>query len=185
MRDAKRAWGKPRTCAAPERRNFPRRPRPRVRAVPAGQLRFSSACGLADAAPSGGAAWGYFCSAFHAGTWGRRHSCLRSRGGRAPGDEHPPRGVPAIAHLQCALFFVRSRRVKTLRWAIPPRRGVDFPSPGRARRGSESNPLKSPKSLFVFARPAPKTWTSSPPNAHKKRSREISPRERLSLSSKP
>ena len=60
-----------------------------------------------------------------------------------------------------------------------------FRLPAGTPRGTESNPLKSPKSLFVFARPAPKTRTSSPPKAHKKRSREISPRERLSLSSKP
>ena len=53
-------------------------------AFPRGSCAFQAHVLFADAAPSGVAAWGYFCSAFHAGThvWGRRHSCRFSESAR-------------------------------------------------------------------------------------------------------
>ena len=172
---------------------------------------------------------------------GRRHSCLRSRGGRVSGDEHPPRGVPAIAHLQRALFLSVHVGLKPYAKQFRPVGALIFRLPAGTLRGRKPNPsksrnpcsclcvcrgqarrlpscsraassadagenlrkenfnsvlrrsaarariqsLKSPKSLFVFARPTTKTRTSSPPKAAQKTLPRVFPRERLSLSSKP
>ena len=226
MRAAKRALGersthRPRLKGATSRdvrRGLASVPFPR------GSCAFQAHAGWRTLPPSGAAAWGYFCSAFHAGTWGRRHSCLRSRGGRAPGDEHPPRGVPAIAHLQRALFLSVHVGLKPYAKQFRPVGALIFRLPAGTLRGRKPNPsksrnpcsclyvcrgqarrlpscsraassadagenlrkenfnsvlrrsaarariqsLKSPKSLFVFARPTTKTRTSSPPKSAQK-----------------
>ena len=183
MRDAKRAHGersthRPRLEGATSRRVRPPAARRSRGAVALFKRVFS------ETPPSGAAAWGYFCSAFHAGTWGRRHSCLRSRDGRASGDEHPPRGVPAIAHLQRALFLSVHVGLKPYAKQFRPVGALIFHLPAGTLRGRKPNPLKSPKSLFVFSRLTPKTRTSSPPKAAQKTLPQVFPRERLSLSSK-
>ena len=80
MRGEARAWGKFRTCAAPERRNRPTRPPSRGTPFPRGSCAFQARVLHARCPKRRFAAWGYFCAAFHAGThvYGRRRRRSRT-----------------------------------------------------------------------------------------------------------
>ena len=179
MRDAKRAL-RANPAHAPRLKGATTRKRSTFsrRSVPAGQLRFSSACFTRSLPQAAFRRMGLFLCRISCGnalgaktflpSVVRRTHIFPFSGGAPRGSESNPFKSPKIPVPVCA-------PAEGKRDAYPPvrapassadadenlRRKTSIPFSGGALRGSESNPFKSRKSLFVFAR-ATETRTFPP-----------------------